>query len=322
MTRSHSRGVLCCLAATVSWGGMFPVMTGALAHVDPFTFTCVRITIAAAAFLLLLRAREGRGSLRLSAREGWLAWFLGSIAFVGFGFLVFLGQQLAGPRGALMASIMMATQPMLGLLVNWGLRKTRPPLVSFGFIALSFAGAVLVATDGHVEALLRQPANYGANGLIVLGALCWVVYTVGASFFPQWSPVKYTALTTGLGLSSVCLSTLALWAFGWLALPPPAAFGAVLPHLLYMALVAGFVGVLSWNVGNRILTPLNGVLFMDVVPVTAFIVSAVGGVVPTAAQVLGAGLSCAALVGNNLVLRRRAAAAPAGGAARPVLVAR
>lgn len=54
-----------------------------------------------------------------------LAWLLGSIGFCGFGSFVFLGQQLAGREGALTASIMMATQPMMGLLVNSVVRKRR-----------------------------------------------------------------------------------------------------------------------------------------------------------------------------------------------------
>ncbi|WP_269975583.1 hypothetical protein [Dickeya lacustris] len=47
-----------------------------------------------------------------------------TLGFAGFGFLVFLGQHLAGPSGALTASIMMATMPMLGLLTIWALKKT------------------------------------------------------------------------------------------------------------------------------------------------------------------------------------------------------
>lgn len=36
---SYLKGLLCCLLATVSWGGMFPVMTHALTYIDPFNFT-------------------------------------------------------------------------------------------------------------------------------------------------------------------------------------------------------------------------------------------------------------------------------------------
>jgi hypothetical protein len=70
-----------------------------------------------------------------------------------------------------------------------------------------------------------------------------------------------------------------------------------------MAFPAGFVAVLSWNIGNKILTPLNGMLFMNVVPLTSFVISALQGLVPSTVQILGAGLTGLALIGNNLALR-------------------
>jgi hypothetical protein len=47
------------------------------------------------------------------------------------------------------------------------------------------------------------------------------------------------------------------------------------------------------------------VLFMDVLPVTTFVVSALTGVVPGRAQIAGACMTGAALIFNNLYLRRR-----------------
>lgn len=57
---TYTRGVLLCLLATVSWGAMFPLMDSTLQHIDPFTFTVMRYTIAGAMFLVFLRLREGR----------------------------------------------------------------------------------------------------------------------------------------------------------------------------------------------------------------------------------------------------------------------
>lgn len=185
---SYAKGVLCCLIAALSFGFMFPVMTSALTRVDPFTFTSLRYLIAGTAFLVLLRIKEGPGALRLKGEPVALAWALGSIGFAGFGFFVFLGQQLAGRDGALTASIMMATQPMLGLLVNSIVRRILPPLYSFLFILLSFCGVALVVTKGNIAGLLSEPQDYSANALIVLGALCWVIYTFSASFFPKCRP--------------------------------------------------------------------------------------------------------------------------------------
>jgi drug/metabolite transporter (DMT)-like permease len=82
-----------------------------------------------------------------------------------------------------------------------------------------------------------------------------------------------------------------------------------------MALVAGAIAVLSWNMGNKIITPVNGVLFMNVVPVAAFAVSALSGIVPTPVQLAGAAITVAALVMNNLYQRqrvRRESASPYG----------
>ncbi|MET3631361.1 hypothetical protein [Burkholderia sp. 572] len=70
--------------------------------------------------------------------------------------------------------------------------------------------------------------------------------------------------------------------------------------------MAGFGAILQWMTGNRNLGPMNGVLFMDIVPLTAFIVSAVTGIVPNRAQILGAALTGVTLILNNLYLRHRA----------------
>ncbi|MGK4581601.1 DMT family transporter [Kitasatospora sp. HPMI-4] len=323
MTSKYSRGVLLCVIAAASWGGMFPVMTGALKHIDPFTFTCLRYTIAGVAFLALLLTLEGKSALNLKGERVGLAWFLGTSGFAGFQFLVFLGQKLVGPDGALIASIMMVLQPLLGFLTNWVVRKVAPPRGAFVFIAMSLVGVLLVITNGHLGVLVQRPQAYGADGLIILGALCWVIYTMGGSFYPNWSPVKYTTVTTGLGLTSTYVITAALLAFGAVKMPTGHDVVTILPHLAYMSIAAGVIGVLFWNLGNKAIGPLNGVLFMDVVPITAFTISAFQGNRPGAMQLIGALISAIALVLNNMYLRRRQAslagpAKPAAEAAKPV----
>ena len=107
-------------------------------------------------------------------------------------------------------------------------------------------------------------------------------------------------------MTSVAATDLLLMVTGIITVPDAAAITAVIPHLLYMALIAGLMAVLCWNIGNRIVTPTTGVLFMDVVPVTAFIVSALNGVVPTHVQIAGATLTATALLFNNLSQRKMA----------------
>ncbi|MGW1912953.1 DMT family transporter [Streptomyces sp. NPDC002076] len=324
--KNYGRGVLLCLLATVSWGAMFPLMDVTLKHIDPFTFTCLRYAIAGAMFLVFLRVREGSAGLKLKGERIGLAWLFGTAGFAGFQFLVFFGQDLIGTRGALNASIMMATMPMMGFLVNWVLRKVVPPKGALAFIAMSFVGVILVVSDGSLSTLLSHPGDFGPDALLLFAALCWVIYTSGATYFPGWSPIKYTAITTVLGLASATVITAVILATGGVAVPSAHAVTTILPELAYMSVIAGFVGVLGWNFGNRYLGPLNGVLFMDVVPITAFVISALTGVVPAGMQVAGASLTALALIFNNLYLRRvaqrtAAAAAAKAAAAKPAVTA-
>jgi drug/metabolite transporter (DMT)-like permease len=303
---SYARGVQYCLVATVSFGLMFPVMTSALTRIDPFTFTSLRYLIAAAASLVLLRVKEGAGALRWKGDPLWLAWFLGSLGFAGFGFLAFLGQQLAGREGALTASIMAATQPLLGVLIHSVIRRALPPRWTILLVLLSFSGVALVVTKGDIGGLLREPQHYSASALIIVGMICWLVYTFGAARFTTWSPLKYTTVTMCLSLLSMIAIDVVLLSTRVIALPSPSDLVFITPHVLYMSLIASLIGVLCWNLGNKILTPLNGVLFMDVVPITAFAVSAMTGVLPTAVQIVGACITGSALILNNLYLRFRA----------------
>lgn len=302
----YRRGVALCLVATVMSGLMFPVMTHALRYLDPFTFTSLRYAFASLAFLLLLRYREGPGLFQSKGHSLWGAWLLGSIGFCGFGSLVFLGQQLAGPQGALNASIMMATQPMMGMLINALVKRKAPAAVSLMLVVVSFFGVSLVITHGHLLGALQQPQHYAASLLILGGALCWVVYTYCSSYFTGWSALRYTTMTTSLGLTSIVAINIVLVTLHWVPTPTLHAVSAIGFDLLYMGPIAGFAAILFWVSGNRILGAVNGVLFMDVVPITAFVASAIVGVVPAPIQVLGAALTAGALILNNLYLRQRA----------------
>lgn len=306
-----TKGILCCLVAAVSFGLMFPVMASALTRIDLFTFTSLRYLTAAVVSLVVLLVKEGPQTLRMRGESIGRAWLLGSLGFAGFGFLVFLGQQLAGRDGALMTSIMAATQPLIGVLILAVVNRTLPPLATLGFIVLSFCGVVLVATRGDIAGLLNAPQSYAANLLILLGMTSWMIYTFGAARFAGWSPLKYTTLTMWFGLTTIVAINAALFATHAIAVPSIDDLVFIVPHVLYMGLIAGMVGVLCWNIGNKLLAPLNAVLFLNLVPLVAFVVSAVLGVLPTHIQIAGACITAAALIGNNLYPRLVKLRAPA-----------
>lgn len=126
-----------------------------------------------------------------------------------------------------------------------------------------------------------------------------------ASYFPDWSSLKYTALTTYPGMTSILVLNAIIYTFGMVPVPSVNDFIFVIPHVFYTSVIASFIGILFWNTGNKILTPVNGILFMDIVPITAFSVSALSGVAPGAPEITRACITGAALIFNNLYLRYR-----------------
>ncbi|WP_370639109.1 hypothetical protein [Cohnella sp. REN36] len=61
----------------------------------------------------------------------------------------------------------------------------------------------------------------------------------------------------------------------------------------------------TWNIGNKIMKPENGMLFMNIVPVTTLTISALQGVEVGRLQLAGTLIVIIALVMNNLIQRQR-----------------
>jgi drug/metabolite transporter (DMT)-like permease len=162
---------------------------------------------------------------------------------------------------------------MMGVLIHSVARRVLPPRYTVLFVLMSFFGVALVVTKGKIAGLLREPQHYAANALILRGMAFWMIYTFGAARFTTWSVLKYTTMTMWLGLTTSIAINVTLLAIHVVPLPNASDLIAIVPHLFYMSLIASFIGVLCWNFGSKILTPMNSVLFMDVVPITAFIVS-------------------------------------------------
>jgi drug/metabolite transporter (DMT)-like permease len=293
------RGAGLLLVAAVAWGGMFPVALITLARLDPFYLTTVRYAIAALLLLGLLAVAEGRGALALEGKGIRLA-VLGSLGFAGLGLLVSVGLLHSRPEHG---GIIMGTQPLIAAVVAWALKGTRPAKSTWVFLGIAFAGAVLVITKGHFTGLFDEGTGWG-DLMMFVGAVAWVIYTLGATEFPSWSPLRYTALTCVLALPAIFGITLAATATGHVAVPSAAAIESVGWQLVYIIGIASVLGVVAWNAGNKLIGAQNGVLFINFVPITVFAIRMAQGHRFAAIEFVGAALVIAALIGNNIVTKR------------------
>lgn len=302
MSKKYLYGLILCLVSVLSWGGMFPIMTPALKIMDPFYFTLLRYGSVAIIFAVILFFVEGINAFRTEGHVIRL-WLFGTSAFAGFSFLVFLGQQIAGQSGSIIASVMMAIQPLLGVLVGWVYRGKKPTIVALFSMIIAAVGVFMVVTKGHISILLSGHNTVLAVIFILLGALCWVIYTAGGADFPEWSILRYSTLTSILGVCSVIIVLTIATIFGWLQIPTFSQVAGVQNALIYMITLAGVIAVFAWNMGNRIIGPINGILFMNLVPITSFVITIINGYKVSTFEILGCLITISALVGNNIYNR-------------------
>ncbi|WP_376092320.1 DMT family transporter [Roseomonas sp. CCTCC AB2023176] len=299
-TPNWLRGGAMLAGAAITWGAMFAVVKPLMAEIDPFTLTVLRYGPAAPIFLGLLVAVEGRAALATEGKAFRL-WWLGTLGFAGFGLLAFLGLRSTRPEHA---SVIPAMMPLIAVAIAALRQRAWPAPRAIAAVLLGLLGVALVVTHGDPRALLTGGAG-GGEALIFLGASAWVLYTLGAAAFPGWSGLRYTALTAAFGALSIGAIELLALALGAAHLPAAATLAAAAPSLLYLVLLAAVAAVIGWNAGMRALGPARGVLFINLVPVTAFLIAVVGGRVPAAAEIAGVALVIAALLLNSLTAAPR-----------------
>ena len=295
-------GTLFCLIAGTVWGAQFPIAGSALKRIDPFYFTLLRYVAVSLILALLLITFEGIKTLNLEGRAP-RVWFYGTLAFTVYNFLVFLGQKTAGPSGAVLASIMMALMPMASVLVMWVHKKTTPSTFTSGCIAVAFLGVSLIITRGDLSVLSSAGGNPIPALLMLAGVFAWVIYTIGGTTL-AWSPLRYTTLSYILGTASALVIVVLATIAGYLGVPAVHTLSTIRWEMGYMIVISGVLALFSWNAGNRALTPINGILFRNLVPVTTFVIAILSGYNMSKPEIAGAVVTITALVSNNLHQRK------------------
>ncbi|MFC7518418.1 DMT family transporter [Herbaspirillum sp. GCM10030257] len=287
-------GIGCLLLAAFLWGCSFPVGKAAMLAVDAYFLTSIRYGVAAVILVLALLLSEGVQSLRFDGRMI-LVGVLGIVGIGGGVLMMFVGLHRTHAEHA---AVIVATQPLVAALVTWMVRGQRPDSRTLLAVGLAFTGVALVVTRGAPLSLAGSESVTG--DLLVLGAaLCWVTYTLSAAAFPTWSALRFTALTAGAGTVFVVAVTLVTALLGAATLPTTGQLVSVGWQIAFVTFGAALLGTLCWNIGIQRIGP-NGVLFINFVPITAFIIGVARGYAFNWAEVLGALLVIVALVSSRL----------------------
>jgi drug/metabolite transporter (DMT)-like permease len=296
-------GSILCLIASMSWGAMFPVAHVALQQIDPFYFSFIRYFAVAVILSVMLWIKEGKSAFRLEGRGKSLL-FLGTMAFTVYNMGIFLGQQRMGEAGIIAASIMESLMPMLTVMVLWITTRTTPKTYTLISVGIALAGALLVITNGKLTFFMMAGQHLVPLLLIFAGVMGWVVYSMGESRFRNWSILRYSTLTCLLGTAvSLVIVTLAS-AFQLVPVPTWHTLISIKYEMSFMILLPGLAALLCWNAGVKRLSPMNGILFINFVPITTFVIMALQGYPISSYEFFGTLLIIFALIRNNKYQRR------------------
>ena len=92
--------------------------------------------------------------------------------------LHFLGEDLLGEPGVMVASIMESLMPMISIVIVWTIFKNRPHLFTLLCVIVSFIGAMLVITKGDIKAFL------GRRNILFL--LCSYSFPLLDGLYTRW----------------------------------------------------------------------------------------------------------------------------------------
>jgi drug/metabolite transporter (DMT)-like permease len=294
--------ILLLVLPAIAWGGMFHVAQRVLPVVDPFWLTLLRFLPTSLVMVALLSVRES--PLPARASDNHKTAVAGLLGFAVFSFSVYSGIAMTTPEHG---AIIMSLTPLIGALLAWGIGRHRPTMLSLICIGVALLGAFLVVTGGaRVEA--SSNALLG-DGLVFLGALAWALYLRSGGWFPGWSSLRFSTLSTAAGTAWIVLGVAGFSAAGWAHMPDWHGLQPLWPELFYLVVFGTLIALLMWNRGVALLGPVNGALFMNLVPVSAFAIGLLRGHRPTAMELFGAALVLAALVINNVLPRRGVAVA-------------
>jgi drug/metabolite transporter (DMT)-like permease len=277
------------------WGGTFIAGRVLSAEVGPYSAAFLRFLLASTLLFLLVIRYEKRWP-RLRLRQLGPVVVLGLTGVFAYNVLFFKGLKLIS---AGRASLIVANNPVVIVLLSAIVFKERLSRSQFAGIMLSVAGAMIVISHGDLHAVLAEGVGWGE--LFIAGCVAsWAAYSlVGKVVLRKLSPV-----------SSVCYSAI----IGTVALLGPAFHFGLIDDIrtlsfegwisvAYLGIFGTVLGFVWYYEGVRELGPSRASIFINFVPVFAILLAfVILGEPITKSLILG---GCFVLVGVYLTNRQR-----------------
>ncbi|MFD8723117.1 DMT family transporter [Streptomyces sp. NPDC059629] len=293
--KSRTLAICSVVAAALFWSSSYAVTKEVLADVGPLTIGAIRFTIAAVLLAVMVRLRRNPVA-RPDARQRRMIYLSGLLGITVYFVLENIGVELSTASDA---SLIVASYPLMTMLMELVVFRSKMPLIRVGGVLLATAGAFLVVRNG---AEVGGAARWFGDVLLLLGGLVWGGYNVLVKQAGRGQDaVNLTFYQTVAGAAGFLLASL-LEVGDWKV---PDATASVL--LGYLAVACSVGGFLLYNYGLRRMTSSVAVNILNLVPVFGVLGAVViNGETVRLAQVFG-GVIIIAGVALGLVERRTVA---------------
>ncbi|MEE1938775.1 DMT family transporter [Streptomyces sp. TRM 70361] len=254
--RGPGAGAVCAVvAAALLWSSSYAVTKQVLEDVGPLSIGAVRFTLAALLLGVMVRMSRHR-PVRPDApqrRQLYLSGFLGiTVYFI----LENVGVDLSTASDA---SLIVATYPLMTMLLERVLFRTRMPPLRVTGVLLATVGAFLVVRNG---AQVGGSSRWAGDILLLLGGLTWAGYNVlGKRASTGQNAMSVTYYQTLAGAAGFLLASL-VEAGDW-RMPGLTASSL----LVYLAVACSVGGFLLYNYGLRRMASSVAVNILNLVPV-------------------------------------------------------
>ncbi|MEU0249726.1 DMT family transporter [Streptomyces sp. NPDC006235] len=243
------------MAAALFWSSSYAVTKQVLEDVGPLSIGAIRFTLAALLLGVIVRLSKHRPA-RPDPRQRRQLYLSGFLGITVYFILENVGVDLSTASDA---SLIVATYPLMTMLVELVVFRTRMPLPRVTGVLLATVGAFLVVRNG---AEVGGSSRWLGDILLLLGGLAWAGYNVlGKRASAGQDAASVTYYQTLAGAAGFLLASLPE-ADDWRT--PDTTASSL---LVYLAVACSVGGFLLYNYGLRRMASSVAVNILNLVPV-------------------------------------------------------
>ena len=236
-------GYILLLVALWVWAGNSIVgRLTATADIPPLAFTFWRWATAFVIFALLFGMRAWRQRADIIAAWKFIVPF-SVISIAGFNAAFYIALQKSP---ALQVSLIQSILPVLVLLLGLTILRERITRRQWWGVLFSITGAVVIVTRGDLQ-VLRTLALGEGDVWALVAVFLWALQ----AFLMRWKPVRIDIMAFMTVISFIGVVALApFYVWETLVVAPMPLTQTSIIFVLYVAIMASFIGTTCWNEGT------------------------------------------------------------------------